>query len=108
MEEVRDYTIKNGIGIRVKDGQTCRVIRHLKGAWIEIGQSYELPIDKSAVVWTSSGIPATVLAVALRVYELDHPESNLRSLLTRGVGRYHTRGPVRRAARDVAFTASSD
>jgi hypothetical protein len=78
----QDYTIHNGIGIRVQGDRSCRVIRLVKGQWVEIGAEYCLPIDAGALTWTPTGIPATMLAVALRVYELDHPTSKLRGLLT--------------------------
>ena len=82
MEEFQDYTIHNGIGIRVRGNNCCRVIRLIKGEWAEIGSDYSMPVDADAVCWTKTGIPATMLAVALRVYELDHPTSPLRSILT--------------------------
>jgi len=80
--EFQDYTIHNGIGIRVRGNQSCRVIRRLREKWVEIGSEYSIPVEASALAWTSTGIPATVLAVALRVYELDHPTSPLRRTLT--------------------------
>jgi len=80
--EFQDYTIHNGIGIRVWGNQSCRVIRLTRGKWVEIGSEYGIPVDATALEWTSTGIPATVLAVALRVYELDHPASPLRRMLT--------------------------
>jgi len=82
MEEFQDYTIHNGIGIRVQGSRSCRVIRLVKGQWVEIGAAYSIPVEPDALIWTSTGIPATTLAVALRVYELDHPTSKLRGLLT--------------------------
>jgi len=78
----QDYTIHNGIGIRVQGNRSCRVIRFVKGEWVEIGAEYCIPVEASALTWTATGIPATILAVALRVYELDHPTSKLRGLLT--------------------------
>jgi hypothetical protein len=42
-----------------------------------------MPVEKTLLIWTEQGIPASILAVALRVYELDHPGSPLRRLLTR-------------------------
>src|SRR5215469_9128962 len=83
MEHVQDFTIKNGIGIRMRRNATCQVIRLQKEKWIEIGPVYELPVEENILVWTqSSGIPSSVLAVALRVYELDNPDTQLRKLLT--------------------------
>jgi hypothetical protein len=82
MAEVRDYTIRNGIGIRIHGTDTCQVIRLQKGVWNEIGQAYPIPVEKTLLIWTETGIPASILAVALRVYELDHPGSPLRRLLT--------------------------
>ncbi|MBV8817228.1 MAG: hypothetical protein JO022_02655 [Acidobacteriaceae bacterium] len=82
MSAFRDYTIRNGLGIRVRDDRECRVIRVISKEWVEIGQSYPLPVDPTLLVWTKTGIPASILAVALRVYEADHPESNLRTQLT--------------------------
>lgn len=89
MEAVRDYTIRNGLGIRVWNRTTCRVIRLVRNEWVEIGQMYALPLDRQLLIWTETGIPASILAVALKVYELDHPGSGLRWLLT-------SRGSVRR------------
>ena len=43
---------------------------------------YRLPVTDNVLVWSQSGIPASVLAVALKVYELDHPGTPLRKLLT--------------------------
>jgi hypothetical protein len=57
---------------------------------VEIGEPYPLPIDRQLLIWTETGIPASILAVALKVYELDHPESGLRWLLT-------SRRPVRQS-----------
>jgi hypothetical protein len=82
MAEVRDYTIRNGIGIRLRGNETCQVIRMQRGIWNEIGQAYPMPVEKTVLIWTETGIPASILAVALRVYELDHPGSPLRRLLT--------------------------
>lgn len=95
MAEVRDYTIKNGLGIRVLGTESCQVIRLQKGIWNEIGQKYPLPLDPGLLIWTNTGIPASILAVALRVYELDHPGTPLRRLLT---GKAPRRDPVKRAA----------
>jgi len=82
MAEVRDYTIRNGIGIRLRGNETCQVIRMQRGIWNEIGQAYVMPVEKTVLIWTETGIPASILAVALRVYELDHPGSPLRRLMT--------------------------
>jgi hypothetical protein len=82
MEEFHDYTIHNGIGVRVRENRSCQVIRLVKGQWTAIGSEYCLPVEPSTLTWTATGIPATTLAVALRVYELDHPTSKLRSLIT--------------------------
>ena len=79
---IHDYTIHNGIGIRVRGNRACRVIRLIKGQWTEIGSEYRIPVDPDTLSWTSTGIPATMLAVALRVYELDHPATSLRRVLT--------------------------
>jgi hypothetical protein len=81
MTHVQDFTIRNGVGIRIVNGQTCQVIRRLRGVWKEIGRKYELPLGSADLQWTG-GIPATVIAVALRAYELDHPGSALRAELT--------------------------
>ena len=82
MEDVQDFVIKNGIGIRINGRETCQVIRQQKGKWNEIGPVYPLPVSPDLLIWTRSGIPASVLAVALRVYELDHPETQLRAIIT--------------------------
>ncbi len=87
MDPVRDYTIKNGLGIRVHTGKSCRVIRFIGRQWVEIGTPYSLPVDRSVVIWTETGIPASILAVALRVYELDNPDTQLRMILTGNVQR---------------------
>ncbi len=99
MEAVRDYTIRNGLGVRVWNRTTCRVIRLVRKEWVEIGETYPLPIDRQLLVWTETGIPASILAVAVKVYELDHPDSGLRWLLT-------SRRPVRRAAAPEVALAS--
>jgi hypothetical protein len=100
MEAVRDYTIRNGLGVRVWNRTNCRVIRLVRKEWVEIGERYALPIDRQLLVWTETGIPASILAVAVKVYELDHPESGLRWILT-------SRRPVRRTQPQEAQLASS-
>ena len=87
MALIEDYTIRNGIGIRVTGRKTCQVIRKQKGVWKEIGRIYDLPVEEEDLRWGSSEIPASVLAVALRAFELDHPNSRLRAVLTRRVAR---------------------
>src|SRR5271166_3759918 len=97
MAEVRDYTIKNGLGVRIRGRAACQVIRLRKGVWNEIGTEYPLPVDETLLIWTKTGIPASILAVAVRVYELDHPGSELRRLLTgKGPARNETRRAPRR------------
>lgn len=85
MAQQQDFTIRNGLGIRIIDQRTCRAIRKQRGAWKEIGQVYSLPLPVRDLEWSSDGIPASVIAVALRAYELDHPRSDLRDLLITGV-----------------------
>ena len=87
MEMTEDYTIKNGLGIRGIGRNTCQVIRKQKNEWKEIGRVYELPVDVADLSLGTLGIPASVLAVAVRAYELDHPASKLRVMLTRRVAR---------------------
>jgi hypothetical protein len=87
MIEKHDFTIPNGLGIRILagpngDGRICQVIRRQRGAWKEIGRPYQLPLQAEDLQWTRNGIPATVIAVALRAYELGHPGSSLRHDLT--------------------------
>jgi hypothetical protein len=82
---LRDYVTRKEIGIRVEGAESCRVIRLQNGSWIEIGQKYSLPVESSALDWSASGIPGSMLAVALRIYELDYPEEELRSKLTRKI-----------------------
>jgi hypothetical protein len=82
MELIEDYTIRNGLGIRISGRKTCQVIRKQRNVWNEIGRQYDLPVADEDLKWGGS-IPASVLAVALRAYELDHPNSKLRSVLTR-------------------------
>ena len=81
MVEFRDYTVRNGIGIRLFSNNQCRVIRHVKLEWIEIGPVYSVPVEAGILTWPRNGIPASVLAVALRFCELDAPGTPLRSLL---------------------------
>jgi len=87
MELIEDYTIKNGLGIRVSGRKTCQVIRRRNNVWQEIGRVYTMPLDEQELRWGATGIPASVLAVAVRAYELDHPTSKLRAMLTRRVVR---------------------
>ncbi len=87
MEMTEDYTIKNGLGIRVIGRKTCQVIRKQKNEWKEIGRVYELPVDEADLSLGTLGIPASVLAVAVRAYEMDHPTSKLRAMLSRRVAR---------------------
>ena len=87
MQLTEDYTIKNGLGIRIVGRKTCQVIRKQKGKWSEIGKAYELPIEESELSMGSLGVPVSVLAVAVRAYELDHPNSRLRQVLTRKIVR---------------------
>jgi hypothetical protein len=81
MTNHQDYTIRQGVGIRVEAGQ-CRVIRKFKNEWREIGPVYEIPVEPRFLAWTPPAIPPGVLAVALRAYELDHPGTRLRHMLT--------------------------
>jgi hypothetical protein len=83
LQSVRDYVTRKELGIRVNGRDSCCVIRMRNGEWTEIGQQYPLPLDRSLIEWTSSSIPPSTLAVALKVYELDHPESDLRTFLTK-------------------------
>lgn len=82
MSEKQDFTIPNGLGIRIVDGYTCQVIRQQRGAWKEIGRTYELPLTKEDLQFSKSGIPASVIAVAVRAYELSNPGSGLRNYLS--------------------------
>src|SRR4051812_30551112 len=82
---LRDYVTRKEIGIRVEGAESCRVIRVQNGSWIEIGQKYSLPVESSVLDWSATGIPGSMLAVALRIYELDHPEDDLRSKLVRKI-----------------------
>ncbi len=86
MELNEDYTIRNGLGIRIIGRRTCQVIRRQKNVWNVIGKTYELPVAEQDLKWGSE-IPASVLAVALRAYEMDHPNSRLRAVLMRKVPR---------------------
>lgn len=82
MDGVQEYTIRNGLGIRISNDQSCQVIRYRGGEWIKVGREYSIPVEKTALSWRRNGLPSSVLAVALRVYELDHPDSQLRDKLT--------------------------
>lgn len=82
MSEKQDFTIPNGLGIRIVDGYTCQVIRQQRGAWKEIGRMYQIPLSNEDLQFSKRGTPASVIAVALRAYELDHPGSSLRQQLT--------------------------
>jgi hypothetical protein len=82
MEPFRDYLTRKEIGIRIKEQKSCRVIRVFKSEWIEFGPEYTLPMDPELLKWSPPGIPASTLAVALKIYELDNPWSGLRSLLS--------------------------
>ena len=84
MSEKQDFTIPNGLGIRIVDGFTCQVIRQQRGAWKEIGRIYELPLNRDDLQFSKRGTPASVIALALRAYELDNPGSDLRQQLTAG------------------------
>ncbi|MDQ6679299.1 MAG: hypothetical protein M3Z09_18605 [Acidobacteriota bacterium] len=85
MELIEDYTIRNGLGIRVAGRKTCQVIRRRNNVWQEIGRVYAIPVAEEELRWGSTGIPTSVLAVAVRAYELDHPTSKLRAVLTRRI-----------------------
>jgi hypothetical protein len=82
MSEIQDFTISNGLGIRIVDDSTCQVIRKQRGVWKEIGRTYELPLTREDLQFSKSGIPASVIAVALRAYELSNPGTCLRQELT--------------------------
>ena len=81
MQPVLDFTTRKDLGIRLKGRASCRVIRLQHGVWTEIGQDYDLPVDPNVLEWTRADIPSSILAVALRIYELDHPGTDLRSVL---------------------------
>jgi hypothetical protein len=82
MDQFRDYTVRNGIGIRLFINNKCRVIRHVRMEWIEIGPVYSVPVEANILNWPRNGIPASVLAVALRFCELEAPSTALRGMLT--------------------------
>jgi hypothetical protein len=82
MSEIQDFTIPNGLGIRIVDGVACQVIRKQRGAWKEIGRTYNLPLTREDLQFSKSGIPASVIAVALRAFEMNNPGSGLRQQLT--------------------------
>lgn len=88
MQPVKDYLTGKDLGIRIKGRDGCCVIRFQNGSWIEIGRDYELPMDSALLSWPSSGVPGSILAVALRIYELDHPGADLQVLLTRKIALY--------------------
>ena len=114
MDEFQDFIIKNGLGIRIRRAESCQVIRQQKGKWNEIGPVYLLPVSSDLLVWTKSGIPASVLAVALRVYELDHPDTQLRAFLTGKGGKRaapalnQTGKPVPRAVQPVSVALNAE
>src|SRR5215831_8204897 len=84
-QNYQDYTTRQGIGIRVQtDG--CRVIRRIREEWREIGPLYTIPVDARLLNWTPPAIPPGVLAVALRVFELNYPGTRMRCLLTTNDG----------------------
>ena len=87
MTATEDYTIRNGLGIRITARKSCQVIRKQHGEWKEIGRVYELPVEEAELSMGTMGIPVSVLAVAIRAFELDHPQSRLREILTRRVAR---------------------
>jgi hypothetical protein len=95
MKPARDYRTPKDLGIRLKGNEICRVIRQMKGEWVEIGRDYELPVDPNVLIWSPPGIPSSILAVALRIYELDNPASDLRALLLRKRVPIATRWKVR-------------
>jgi hypothetical protein len=85
VQSTRDFITRKELGIRIKGRQKARVIRWRDGVWAEIGQDYELPIESALLNWSAPGIPSSILAVALRIYELDNPGTELRSMLSRKV-----------------------
>ncbi len=58
------------------------MIRKQRGVWKEIGRVYQFPLEANDLQWGENGIPASVIAVALRAYELSNPQSRLRDSLT--------------------------
>jgi hypothetical protein len=82
MSEKQDFIIPNGLGIRIVGRSTCQVIRRQRGVWKEIGKVYELPLSQEDLQFSRTGIPASVIAVALRAFEIDNPNSQLRRELT--------------------------
>ncbi len=81
MEPFRDYISKKELGIRIKEQKSCRVVRKFKGEWIEFGPEYTLPVDRELLEWSPPGIPASTLAVALKIYELENLWADLRSVV---------------------------
>ena len=92
MQPAKDYLTRKDLGIRIKGREGCCVIRFQNGSWIEIGRDYELPMESALLSWPSSGVPGSILAVALRIYELDHPGTDLRMRLTRKLALYKQAG----------------
>ena len=59
MDQFRDYTVRNGIGIRLFIHNQCRVLRRVKMDWIEIGPVYAVPVEANDLNWPRNGIPAS-------------------------------------------------
>lgn len=93
MEHFRDYLSKKELGIRIKEGKSCRVVRVFKGEWIEFGPEYTLPMDPALLEWSPPDIPHSTLAVALKIYELDNLWSDLRTLLSGRTKPAEPKGP---------------
>jgi hypothetical protein len=81
LNNFQDFTIPNGLGLRVSSGY-CQVIRLQRGKWNEIGRAFDLPLRNEDLDWAGSGNPLSLIAVALRAYELSNPASSLRRQLT--------------------------
>jgi hypothetical protein len=84
MRSVSEFTTRHGLAIRFLEDGTCQVIRLSNRRWITVGPTFSTPVEPTALTWTPDGIPASVLAVALRLYEEENPGTRLRNLLTRG------------------------
>jgi hypothetical protein len=106
MHNHQDYTIRQGVGIRIT-AESCQVIRRIKEQWIEIGPVYNIPVEPRLLTWSPPAIPPGVLAVALRAYELDHQGTRLRCLLTMNAAQKRrlvvTKTPVEQFAKASGF-----
>ena len=80
----QDFLTNGNIGVRLYgDAEYCVVIERQTGhsPWREVGETFTLPMPEGFDVPVLVAGPVGKLNLAVTMFEIDHPEQHLRSLL---------------------------